>query len=315
MKERIECGVIGVGYLGARHAHLYSEMEDVRLVGVFDTDALRAKTVADECRCEAFASAEALAKQCRALSIATPTTVHAATAVPLLEAGCHLLVEKPLCTNLAEAEAMITAAEAHHCVLQVGHVEHFNPVNCFLETHVRSPKYIMADRLSPFQNRGTDVGVVLDLMIHDLGIILQVVRSPVRSIEAVGVGVLSETEDIANARLHFENGCIADFNASRVSNKKERTLRIFQPGGYLSMDFMAQGGHRVWKEAGCIRQEPIPLQKAEPLRLELSSFVDCVLRAHTPKVDGRTARSALSVALEITRQIQTNGLLSSQSSV
>ena len=308
--ERVTCGVIGVGHLGMHHARLYSELENAKLVGVFDTDTLRAKVIADQYGCEAFPSVAALAKKCRALSVVTPTTMHAATAIPLLEAGCHLLVEKPLCTNLAEAEAMIAAAEAHHCILQVGHVEHFNPVNGYLETHVRAPKYITADRLSPFPNRGTDVGVTLDLMIHDLGVVLQLVRSPVRSIEAIGIGVLSQTEDIANARLHFENGCVADFNTSRVSTKKERTLRIFQPGGYLSMDFMAQSGHRVWKEAGCIRQEAVPLQKTEPLKAELKSFIDCILHAHAPKVDGYVARSALSTALEITRQIQSKGLVS-----
>lgn len=308
MNHNLRCGVVGVGYLGAHHARMYAEMENVQLVGVFDTDRTRAEVIAKQYGCSVFSSPEALAQQCDGISVVTPTVTHASIAIPLLKAGCHLLVEKPLCSNLSEAEAMIAAAEANHCYLQVGHVEHFNPVNEFLEAQVRSPKFITADRLSPFPQRNTDVGVTLDLMIHDLGIVLQLVPSPIRSIEAIGIQVLSTTEDIANARLHFENGCIATFNASRVSSKKERVIRIFQPGGYLSLDFMEQSGHRVWKESGQIQTEPIPLQKVEPLRVELNAFVDCILHAHQPKVNGVVARSALSVALEITRQIQSNGL-------
>ncbi len=309
MNHNIRCGVVGVGYLGEHHARIYAEMENVQLVGVFDTDQTRAGIIGRKYGCSVFSSPEALAQQCEGISVVTPTITHASIAIPLLQAGCHLFVEKPLCSNLSEAEAMIAAAEKNHRYLQVGHVEHFNPVNEFLEAQVRSPKFITADRLSPFPQRNTDVGVTLDLMIHDLGIVLQLVRSPIRSIEAIGIQVLSTTEDIANARLHFENGCIATFNASRVSLKKERVIRIFQPGSYVSLDFMGQSGHRVWKESGQIKTEPIPLQKVEPLRAELSAFVDCIVHAHQPKVNGVVARSALSVALEITRQIQANHLV------
>lgn len=309
MNHNIRCGVVGVGYLGEHHARIYAEMENVQLIGVFDTDQTRAEIIGRKYGCSVFSSPEALAQQCEGISVVTPTITHASIAISLLQAGCHLFVEKPLCSNLSEAEAMIAAAEKNHRYLQVGHVEHFNPVNEFLEAQVRSPKFITADRLSPFPQRNTDVGVTLDLMIHDLGIVLQLVRSPIRSIEAIGIQVLSTTEDIANARLHFENGCIATFNASRVSLKKERVIRIFQPGSYVSLDFMGQSGHRVWKESGQIKTEPIPLQKVEPLRAELNAFVDCIVHAHQPKVNGVVARSALSVALEITRQIQANHLV------
>ena len=301
---KINCGVVGVGYLGTHHARIYSELDNVNLVGVFDINSAKAQEVAAAYHCSAFPSIQALAEKCDALSIVTPTTTHAATAVPLLELGCHLLVEKPLCTTLEEARSIIQTAEKNGRYLQVGHIEHYNPVNSFLETHVQTPKYITAERLAPFNPRGADVGVVLDLMIHDLGIVLQLVRSPISKIEAIGVNVISKTEDIANARIYFENGCIANFNTSRVSLKKSREIRIFQPNKYLSLDFMEQKGHVLFKQNGEIKKEEIPIHKEEPLRVELKSFVDCILRSHQPKVNGDVARSALAVALEITHIIQ-----------
>lgn len=306
MEKKVNCGVVGVGYLGAHHARIYSEMENVNLVGIFDINEGRAKEIADLYHCSVFPSPESLAEQCEALSVVTPTTSHAATAIPLLKLGCHLLVEKPLCVTINEAEQIIRTAEKHKCYLQVGHIENYNPVNSYLETHVQNPQYITADRLAPFSPRGADVGVVLDLMIHDLGIILQLVHSPIKKIEAIGVNVISSTEDIANARIYFENGCIANFNTSRVSLKKERNIRIFQPNKYLSMDFMDQKGHLLFKKDKDILKEDIPLQKEEPLRVELNSFVDCILQSHQPKVNGQIACSALSVALEITQIIQNN---------
>lgn len=308
--KKVNCGVVGVGYLGAHHARIYSEMNQVNLVGIYDLNPKRAQEVADLYHCPVFASVEELAQQCDALSVVTPTTVHAATAIPLLKMGRHLLVEKPLCVSLEEAEAMLRTAEEHKCYLQVGHIEHYNPVNSFLETHVQDPKYITADRLAPFSPRGADVGVVLDLMIHDLGIVLQLVRSPIELIEAIGVNVVSKTEDIANARIYFANGCIANFNTSRVSLKKSREIRVFQPNRYLSLDFMEQKGHVLYKSNGEICKEEIPIHKEEPLRVELNSFVDCILQSHQPKVNGEVAKSALAVALEITHLIQKNTLSS-----
>lgn len=302
--QKIKCGVVGVGYLGSHHARIYSEMEEVELVGVVDSNRERAEEIAQLCHCQVFATAEDLAQCCDALSVVTPTTTHATVALPLLQHGCHLLVEKPLCVSLEEAEQMIQTAEACKCYLQVGHIEHYNPVTSFLEAQVQTPKFITADRLAPFSPRGADVGVVLDLMIHDLGIVLQLVGSPIKDIEAIGVNVISKTEDIANARIHFENGCIANFNTSRVSLKKERDIRIFQPNKYLSMDFIEQKGHVLYKQDGQLMKEDIPLHKEEPLRVELKSFVDCIARSHQPKVNGYVARSALAVALDITHKIQ-----------
>jgi len=302
----VNCGVVGVGYLGAHHARIYSEMDSVHLVGVCDLNPRRAEEIANLYGCKVFHSAEELAQECDALSVVTPTTTHAVTAIPLLKMGKHLLVEKPLCVSLDEAQQMIQTAEANRCYLQVGHVEHYNPVTSFLEEQVQSPKFITAERLAPFTPRGADVGVVLDLMIHDLGIVLQLVRSPIERIEAIGVNVISKTEDIANARIYFKSGCIANFNTSRVSLKKSRDIRVFQPNKYLSLDFMKQKGHVLYKENAEIKKEEIPLHKEEPLRVELNAFVDCVLQSHQPKVDGQVARSALAVALEITHLIQNN---------
>lgn len=307
--KKINCGVVGVGYLGAHHARIYSEMDNVRLVGIYDINRQRAEEVAQLYHCPIFDSMEELAEQCDALSVVTPTTYHAATAIPLMKAGCHLLVEKPLCVTLEEAKTMVKTAEEMKIFLQVGHIENYNPVTSYLETQVQSPKYITSDRLAPFNPRGADVGVVLDLMIHDLGVVLQLVRSPIQRIEAIGVNVISKTEDIANARIYFENGCVANFNTSRVSLKKERNIRIFQPNRYLSLDYMEQKGHLMYKTNGEILKEEIPLHKEEPLRVELSAFVDCVLQSHQPKVNGQVARSALSVAIEITHKIQENALV------
>ena len=308
--KKVNCGVVGVGYLGAHHARIYSEMEQVNLVGVYDLNPKRAQEVAHLYHCPVFDSIEALVQKCDALSVVTPTTAHASTAIPLLQKGCHLLVEKPLCVNLEEAEQMLHMAEEHKCFLQVGHIEHYNPINSFLETHVQDPKYITADRLAPFSPRGADVGVVLDLMIHDLGIVLQLVNSPIERIEAIGVNVVSKTEDIANARIYFSNGCIANFNTSRVSLKKSREIRVFQPNRYLSLDFMEQKGHVLYKANGEICKEEIPIHKEEPLRVELNSFVNCILQSQQPKVNGEVAKSALAIALEITHLIQKNTISS-----
>lgn len=305
-KRIIKCGVVGVGYLGSHHARIYSELENVELVGVYDVNAVRAQEIADLYHCKAFSDMETLAKSCDALSVVTPTTTHAETALKLLDCGCHLLVEKPLCVTLDEAETMIKKADRLGRYLQVGHVENYNPVNTFLEKTVNQPRYITADRLAPFNPRGTDVGVVLDLMIHDLGVVLNLVKSPIESIEAIGVNVVSKTEDIANARIRFQNGCIANFNTSRISQKKVREIRVFQPNKYLSLNFMEQKGHLLYKGETGIQQEEVPLHKEEPLRVELDSFVHCVLEAHQPKVNGLVARSALAVALKITDLIKQN---------
>ena len=196
-------------------------------------------------------------------------------------------------------------AKEKNLIVQVGHIEHFNPVMEFMEEHVKQPRFITADRLAPFNPRGTEVSVVLDLMIHDIGVVLKLANSEVESIEAVGVGVLSNTQDIANARIRFKNKCVANLNVSRVSLKKIREIRIFQPGAYMSLDFMNQRGHLIKvKSSKEIIPEEVPFEKQEPLKSELASFANCVINKLNPKVDAQLGMSALEVALEIVRQIK-----------
>ncbi len=320
---RLRVGVAGVGALGRHHARLYASLPGVHLAGVFDSNEARAAEVGAQFGCRRFASLEELGRACDAVSVVVPTDRHAAVALPLLAAGCHLLIEKPLCASLAEAEEVLTAARAHGALVQVGHVEHFNPVMGFLEREVREPRYITAERLAPYTPRGTEVGVVLDLMMHEIGVVLELVKAPLVRIESVGVSVLSGSEDIANARLEFANGCVASLSASRMSLKKVREIRVFQPSGYFSFDFMRQSGHLVRRTglfayaeklaggaaAGDLAPpvEEIPLQKGEPLALELASFADSVARVRQPKVGAALGKSALEVAITITEQIRNPG--------
>lgn len=299
----IRCGVVGVGSLGRHHARIYADLPEAELVGIVDSQYQRAKEIADEYGTRVFASAEELAAQCEAVSIAVPTDLHADVAIPVLQAGAHTLVEKPICANLEDAERLLNVAKECDRLVQVGHIEHFNPVMSYLEENVTEPLYITADRLAPFIQRGTEVGVVLDLMIHDIGIIQQLVRSPMERIDSVGVNVLSAKEDIANARIQFANGCVANINTSRVSTKKLREIRVFQNEGYLSLNFMEQSGHLIRKKNGQLEREAIPLEREEPLKSELKAFLGCVREQRDPKVGGHEAASALEVAIRITEAI------------
>ena len=319
---RIRCGVVGVGSLGQHHARIYSTLPGAELVGVFDTSAARAEEIGSKLGCRRFATLDELGAACDAVSVVVPTDRHAEVALPLLERGCHLLIEKPLCASLEEAGRVQAAAQAKGCLVQVGHVEHFNPVMAFLEKEAGKPQYITAERLAPYQIRGTEVGVVLDLMIHDIGIVLALVKSPIARIDSIGINVLSKTEDIANARIQFENGCVANLSASRMSLRKAREIRIFQDNAYLSLDFMNQSGHLVRKsdiiayglkmkvglvkagDASSVPVHQIPIEKGEPLALELAHFVESVERRTQPKVGAALGRSALEVAIAITDQIR-----------
>lgn len=305
-QKKLRCGVIGVGYLGQHHARIYSELEKTELVGIYDSSAERAAEIAAKFGCKVFSSIEALADATDALSVVVPTDRHTEVAIPLLKRGCHLLIEKPICTSVEDAQEIARLARENNLTVQVGHIEHFNPVMTFMEEHVSSPKYITADRLAPFNIRGTEVGVVLDLMIHDIGIVLQLANSEVESVEAVGVNVLSKTEDIANARIKFKNGCVANLNVSRVSLKKVREIRLFQEGAYMSLDFMNQSGHIVKVGDEGIEKIEVPVDKQEPLKAELDSFADCVLNHKSPKVGANLGSLALEIALEIRKQIVPN---------
>ena len=299
-QSKIRCGVVGTGYLGQHHARIYAALDGCELVGIVESEDARAAEICELYGCERFDTAESLAAACDAVSVVVPTDKHSEVAVPLLLGGCHLLIEKPLCVNLLEAEEILAAAKSTGCIVQVGHIEHYNPVMAYLENAVTQPQYITADRLAPFNPRGTEVGVVLDLMIHDIGVILALVRSPVVQVHAVGVNVLSNSEDIANARITFENGCVANINTSRVSEKKVREIRVFQPKNYLSLNFQDQSGHFLRKEAAQLVREEIPIEKDEPLKLELASFVQVVKETGKPKVGAELGKSALELAIHIT---------------
>ncbi len=321
-KPKIRCGVAGVGSLGQHHVRIYAALPGAELAGIYETNDARAAEICAKFNCRRFTTVDELGAACDAVSVVVPTDLHAAVALPLLARGCHLLIEKPLCASLAEAEQVLAAAQANQCLVQVGHIEHFNPVMGFLEQEVRQPQFITAERLAPFTPRGTEVGVVLDLMIHDIGIVLELVKSPVEKIDSVGVRVLSKTEDIANARIQFANGCVANLSTSRMSLKKVREIRVFQPTGYFSFDFMKQSGHLVRKtgmldyaaklmsgvvkadDLSALPVESVPLEKGEPLALELAHFVESVAQAKQPKVGAALGKSALEVAIAITEQIR-----------
>jgi predicted dehydrogenase len=336
MLDRIKVGVIGTGSLGKEHARIYSALAEEGLVtfsGVYDQNPEAAARVAQKHSVPVFRSIAEAGKSCQALSIVTPTVTHFEIAHSLLLSGKHLLIEKPMTVTGEEAEQLVQLAQKNHCLLQVGHVERFNPVFKYLQSVATHPQFIEAHRLSPYPARSTDIGVVLDLMIHDLDIVLAFVGSEITRVDGVGVQVLSSSEDIANARLTFANGCVANLTASRISPERLRKIRVFSGGpapAYVSLDYRAQEGYiyRIAADAAQessfikkllsakdsaivsefggkkIIREPVPITKDEPLKLELSHFVECVKARHTPLVSGESAKKALEVALEITRQIK-----------
>lgn len=300
---KIKAGVAGTGSMGRNHARVFSMLENVELTAIYDQDIDRAKAVAEEFGGVAVSSLEQLAELTQAVSVAVPTVFHREVGCKLMELGCDILMEKPIANSLDDARALIETSHQQDRILQIGHIERFNPVMRSLEQRLTEPKFIEAHRLSPFPNRSMDIGVVLDVMIHDLEIILHLVKSPVASIDAVGVNVLTHREDIANARIRFENGCVANVTASRISPEKMRKLRVFQGDCYLSLDYQEQSGEMYWKEGMEIKKEEVEIEKDEPLKLELAAFIDCVAKGETPAVTGHQGAAALDVALEITNKI------------
>jgi len=334
---KIRVAVLGVGSLGKEHARLYAELAAAGLVeftGLFDANLETARKIAAKHNVRVFDSVAEAAANADALNIVTPTTLHFDLAKQLLAQGRHVLVEKPMTETTQQAAELIQLAQANHCVLQVGHVERFNPVFKYLETVATEPRFIETHRLSPFPARSTDIGVVLDLMIHDLDVVLAFVKSPVVAVDAVGIPVLSKSEDIANARLRFANGCVANLTVSRVSPERMRKIRVFSGGAtptYISLDYRIQEGfiYRIARDGEAesskpkkllaaimgssvvsefagrrIVREPVPIAKEEPLKLELQHFVNCVSEHQTPLVSGESAKRALDLAFEITRQVQ-----------
>ena len=301
--KKLRIGVVGVGHIGSNHARIYSELPNAQLVGILDIDPARADEIGGKYKAKAVASLNEFAGMIDAASVATPTSAHFSIARDLLAQGKHLLIEKPITEKTSDARDLAQVAAEKGLVLQVGHVERFNPVLSALEQRLTHPRFIEAHRLSPYPNRSTEIGVVLDLMIHDLEIILHLVDSTVENIDAVGVPVLSRGEDIANARLRFASGCIANVTSSRISPERMRKIRVFQEDAYLSLDYQGQSGEIYRRVDGQITREPVAIEKEEPLRQQLASFVDCALTGGEPRVSGSHAAAALELAVEITRRI------------
>jgi predicted dehydrogenase len=292
--------VAGAGAMGRNHARIYSLLENVELAAIYDADRSRAEAVCQEFGGVAVDNLADLAKMIDLASVAVPTIAHREVGCTLLESGVHVLIEKPIAATVSDARTLVDTAKRCERLLAVGHVERFNPVLKQLEEKLTHPRFIEAHRLSPFPNRSMDIGVILDLMIHDLEVILHLVKSPVVAIDAVGVAVLTQTEDIANARIRFENGCVANVTASRISPERMRKIRVFQEDCYLSLDYQQQEGQMYGKDATGIVKFDVEIDKGEPLLMELQSFVDAVSRGEKPAVTGQQGMAALELALKVT---------------
>jgi predicted dehydrogenase len=303
MTKKLRVGVVGVGHIGSNHARLYAEIPAAEFVAVYDVDQPRASAIARKYGAKAASSVWEFGDMIDAASVATPTTSHYDVARSLLQCGKHLLIEKPITESTRQASELATMANERNLILQVGHVERFNPVLSALEARLTHPRFIEAHRLSPYPDRSTDIGVVLDLMIHDLEVILHLVRSPVQSIDAVGVPVLSKSEDIANARLRFENKCIANVTSSRISPERVRKIRVFQEDAYLSLDYQNQTGEIYRRALGRIVRDKVEIEREEPLKRELTAFIECAMTGREPRVSGYQATAALELAVRITQQL------------
>ncbi len=300
----IRAGVVGSGSIGINHARIYNELPDCELTAIYDTNPACAHRAALKYGGKACSSLEELSSLVDIASVATPTEFHHEVGTALLKQGKHLLIEKPIATNTAQALDLATIAATHHCILQIGHIERFNPGLEALEQQLANPRFLEVTRLSPYPNRSMDIGVVLDVMIHDLEILLHLVRSPVTSVDAVGIAVLSSSEDIANVRIRFENGCVANLTASRISRDKVRKIRIFQEDAYLSLNYQKQSGYILRLKNGTIKRERVKVIKGEPLQRELTAFVTCAREGLQPRVSGHEAAAALDIAIQITKQIE-----------
>jgi predicted dehydrogenase len=302
MSDRIRVGIVGAGSIGRNHARIYSELDGVDFAAVLDTNPETARAISEQYGTKIAGTLEEFADMVDVATVATPTSDHFQVGKRLLTCGKHLLIEKPITETLEQAQELVKLALERSLILQVGHVERFNPVLSALEERLTRPRFIEVHRLSPYPFRSVEIGVILDLMIHDLEIILHLVRSPVKSIDAVGVPVLSKGEDIANARIRFQNGCVANITASRITTEKTRKIRVFQeePAAYLSLDYQNQTGEMHRLIEGKITRESVEINKEEPLKRELQSFVECSRAGIQPVVTGSEAAAALALAIEIT---------------
>jgi predicted dehydrogenase len=324
---RLRLAVIGVGHLGKEHARILAGLPEVELVGVADANVDQARAVAGRCGTRPYADYWPLLNLVDAAVVVVPTTHHHAIAADFLRRGIPLLVEKPLAATLAEADALVDLARAHHTLLQVGHIERFNPAFEDLSARPLQPKYVACQRLGPFTGRSTDIGVVLDLMIHDLDLLLALVRSPVRAVEALGVTLFGGHEDVANARLTFANGCVADVTASRASPAPQRRMHLWAPEGYVALDF-ARRHLTLVQPSAPLRGRTLNVARLDPARFkeelfgrhlkvleldrregdqltrELQDFVHCVRTGTRPRVSGEDGRDAIALATRILESIQ-----------
>ncbi len=324
MKEKVNIGVIGCGHLGKLHTKMFKETNNSFLNGIFDIDHSKAKAVAEEFDTEVYDSLEDLLKKVDAVSIAATTTAHYEISNKCLNAGKHIFIEKPITATIPQAEELVNLANSLNLNLQVGHIERFNPALLSVEKYINDPKFIQTDRLAQFNPRGTDVAVVLDLMIHDIDIILSLVKSKVKNVEASGVAIVSDNIDIANARIQFENGAVANVTASRISQKKLRKMRLFQRDGYIALDFITgvsemykllskdekmQSSYVPFGEIGVgdkkkkLVYEQMELKQINALKYELQLFVDSIINNQKPVVSGDDGLRALRVAETIIEKI------------
>ncbi|MDD5132318.1 MAG: Gfo/Idh/MocA family oxidoreductase [bacterium] len=306
----LRMGVIGIGHLGVHHARIVSSLPEVELVGICDINEPQVRKIARQYKTAAYTDYRQLLAKVDAVSIAVPTPLHYQIAKDFINAQVHCLIEKPITPDLAEAEELLALVKEKNLILQVGHIERFNPAVLESQKYINEPKFIEANRLGPYDPRVAHISVVLDLMIHDIDIVLYLVQDRIVSIDAVGAKVLSSFEDIANARIRFAHGCVANISASRVSLKKFRKIRIFQKDSYLSLDY-AKPGLKIYQK----KKEDVTslkdikivyprLVKLEPLAEELKHFVNCVREGRKPQVTGEHGRDALEIALEIMRKIK-----------
>jgi len=313
-KKNIKIGVVGIGHLGNYHLQKYQKLDNCELIGVSDAIYERAKRAAETYGCQAFTDYRNLLDKVDAVSIAVPTGEHFQVAGDFLAAGIDVLIEKPICATVKEADELIELAGKNKLILQVGFVERFNPAVMALDKVITRPLFIEVHRLHPFFERGTDVDVVLDLMIHDLDIILKFVDSKIKSLEAVGVPVLSDKVDISNVRLSFACGCIANVTASRISAKTMQKIRFFSPEGYHAVDYQKREIISLNKQANAegkqqIVQNNIEVGSHDPLEEEIRSFVEAVVNRTAPLVSGEDARKSLALAVEIIRKMKTSEVL------
>ena len=306
--DKLNVGVVGIGYLGSLHARVYSQLKSANLVCICDIDKKRAKKVAKKRRVWYFPDYRTLFDKVEAVSIVVPTNLHYKIAKEFLNNGIHAFIEKPITNTLEEAQELIDIADSKNLILQVGHIERFNPVVRAVEPLVKDARFIECHRAGPYKKkkRVKDVGVVLDLMIHDIDIILSLVKSEVKSIDAVGISTISPYEDIANVRLHFQNGTIADITSSRVTKEEVRKIKISQKDSYITLDYLHQDAYIVKKKGDRILKKKIKIEKREPLKQELKSFISSIRNNTKPAVSGREGKLALGVALDILEKIKTS---------